>query len=111
VVQLLASLDFEFEKFARAHPEDTLVTLRWRLVALLDDLRTTGKLGADPRAVALALFMTAHGLAVFVGGVQAGEDEWSLRSREGREARSQRLGNAAPDPGRLGSGGGEAEHR
>ena len=65
MIQLLANHEFQFEKFAEEHPENTLVTLRWSLVGFLEELRRAKKLGADPRMAALALFMTTHGLATF----------------------------------------------
>ena len=65
VVQLLANQDFEFEKFAAAHPENPLASLRWSLMEFLARLRVAGKLGPDPAPVALTLFMIAHSLALF----------------------------------------------
>ncbi len=65
VVQLLASQDFEFEKFAQTHPDNPLVTMRWSLIEFLARLKAEGKLGAEPAPVALILFMTSHSLALF----------------------------------------------
>lgn len=65
MVQLLASQEFQFEKFAQAHPDNPLVTLRWSLVAFLTELKAARKVGADPASVALALFTIAHSLALF----------------------------------------------
>ena len=64
-VQLLANQDFQFEKFARAHPDNPLAALRWSLVDFLSALKTAGKLGADPAPAALALFTATHSLALF----------------------------------------------
>ncbi len=65
IVQLLATQNFEFEEFAKAHPDNALVTLRWSLVAFLDELKSVNKIGGDPRFAALAMIMSAQSLALF----------------------------------------------
>ena len=64
-IQLLASHDFEFERFAAEHPDNSLATLRWAVTQRLAKLAAGKKLGADPAYAALALFASAQGLAVF----------------------------------------------
>jgi AcrR family transcriptional regulator len=64
-IQLLASHEFEFERFAHDHPGNSLASLRWAVTQRLTKLSAAGKLGADPAYAALALFASAQGLAVF----------------------------------------------
>lgn len=64
-IQLLAAHDFQFERFARAHPDNSLATLRWAVTDRLAKLAAANKIGRDPAYTALALFAAAQGLAVF----------------------------------------------
>ena len=64
-VQLLANHDFEFERFAAAHPNNSLATLRWAVTQRLAKLAAAKKIGGHPAYAALALFAAAQGLAVF----------------------------------------------
>jgi len=64
-IQLLASHEFEFEHFARAHPDNSLATLRWAVTERLGRLAAARKLGTDPAYAALVLFAAAQGLAIF----------------------------------------------
>jgi AcrR family transcriptional regulator len=65
LVQLTASHEFEFEKFAEAHPENSFITLRWSLVDFLAELKAAGEMDADPRWAALAIITATHGIAYF----------------------------------------------
>ncbi len=64
-IQLLATRNFEFEDFARNHPNNSLATLRWAVTERLGALKSIGGMSADPRWAALLLFSTAQGLAIF----------------------------------------------
>jgi AcrR family transcriptional regulator len=65
LIQMQATQGFDFERFAREHPENPFLSLRWRLVRFLAALSDAKKLGEDPRWAALALFTAAHGIAMF----------------------------------------------
>jgi AcrR family transcriptional regulator len=64
-VQLLATHDFQFERFSHAHPNNSLATLRWAVTHRLATLAAAKKIGTDPAYAALTLFAAAQGLAVF----------------------------------------------
>jgi AcrR family transcriptional regulator len=64
-IQLLASHNFEFEQFARNHPNNSLATLRWAVMQRLTKLTAAHKIGPHPAYAALVLFAAAQGLAIF----------------------------------------------
>jgi len=57
---------FQFEEFARRHPESPLFFLRRALVEVLLRERDEGRIGdVDPRGAALLVWSTAHAIAFF----------------------------------------------
>jgi AcrR family transcriptional regulator len=66
LLPLLSHPGFEFESFARRHPDSPLTALRRGLVAFFVRERDAGRLGSiDPAAAALLVFALAESTAFF----------------------------------------------
>jgi AcrR family transcriptional regulator len=66
LIPLITTPDFDFEQFARAHPQSPIHQLRVGLAAHLRDLRARHEIGdVDTDAAALTLFATVFSLAMF----------------------------------------------
>ncbi len=66
LVPLLAHPGFEFEAFARRHPDAPLDVLRREVVRFFAGERQAGRIGpADPGAAALVVFSVAQSVAFF----------------------------------------------
>jgi AcrR family transcriptional regulator len=66
LVPLMAHPGFQFEEFARRHPNSPLDALRRELVTFLAEERNAGRIGrVDPGAAALLVFSVAECVAFF----------------------------------------------
>jgi AcrR family transcriptional regulator len=66
LLPLLSHPGFEFEAFARRHPDSPLSTLRRGLVTFFASQRQAGRIGSvDPGAAALLVFALAESVAFF----------------------------------------------
>lgn len=66
LLPLMSHPAFQFEEFARRHPESPMLLLRQQLVKFLAQEQQAGRLGnVDPGAAALLIWSTAHCVAFF----------------------------------------------
>ena len=66
LIPLMSHPSFQFEEFARRHPDSALVTLRRQLMTFMMEQQREGKIGfVDPGAASLAIWAMAHTVAFF----------------------------------------------
>lgn len=66
LIPLMSHPSFQFEEFARRHPDSPMVTLRRRLVEFIVEQQLAGNIGpVQPGAAAFAIWSAAHAVAFF----------------------------------------------
>jgi AcrR family transcriptional regulator len=65
LLPLMQHPKFQFEEFARRHPESPLFVLRRELGRVLSRERVARRIGCDPRGAALLIWSTAQSVAFF----------------------------------------------
>jgi AcrR family transcriptional regulator len=66
LLALLGHPEFDFEAFARRHPDSPLSAMRWGLMAFFERQRAARRIGpVDPGAAALLVFSLAESVAFF----------------------------------------------
>jgi AcrR family transcriptional regulator len=83
LLPMMSHPEFEFEDFARRHPDAPLHRLRTGLVEMLQRMQDRGELGPQPvLPVALMLFASLHSLAIFerLGAHGGSFDEATVRA-------------------------------